>query len=196
MAKKKLSNEPHKYYVYYDKKSGSILSVTNEKSLKYDYGIEVPFEDIEKFISGEWKFQDYTIGYKNPDDKSTIGILSRDHLSYTFKNNMVEWITEHTKTADCIVEWNSPDQSWNFYLDSEFKKTYNNTLLDAQLMFFVTLETDFDFLIRTIFVKIPKLLSDSKVSIPFESNIETNINQISISTKNVFKSYKLKVINE
>jgi hypothetical protein len=196
MAKKNLLNVPQKYYVYYDKKSGNILSVTNETSSKYDYGIELPFEDIEKFISGEWKFQDYTVGYKNPDDKSTLGILNRDHLGYTFKNSMVEWVTTHPKTAVCTVEWDRINSSWNFYLDKEFKKTYNNTILDTQLMFFVTLETDFDFLIRTIFVKIPKLLLENKVSIPFESNIETHIDRISISTKTIFKSYKLKVTNE
>lgn len=196
MAKRKLFNEPHKYYVYYDKKTGNILSVSNEKSSKYEYGIEVLFSDIEKLMSGEWKFQDYTVGYKNPDDKSTLCVLSRDHLGYTFKNNTVEWVTEQSNDTDCIVEWNKLNKCWNFYLDNEFKKTYNNTILDTQLMFFVTLETDFDFLIRTIFVKISKLLLDNVVSIPFESNLESNINKISISTKNVFKSYKLKVINE
>lgn len=196
MAKRKSVSEPHKYYVYYDKKTGNILSVTNEKSSRYEYGIEVPFADIEKFMLGEWKFQDYTIGYKNPDDRSTLGVLSRDHLGYTFKNNMVEWVTEQPKNADCIVEWDKVNKCWNFYLDDEFKKTYNNTILDTQLMFFVTLETDFDFLIRTIFVKISKLLSDKVVSLPFESNLEMDINRISISTKNVFKSYKLKVIND
>ena len=196
MAKKNLINIPHKYYVYYDKKSGKILSVTNETSTKYEYGIEVLFNDIEKFISGEWKFQDYVIGYKNPDDKSTLGVLSRDHLGYTFKNNIVEWVIEQSKDTDCVVEWNKLDKCWNFYLDKEFKKTYNNTILDTQLMFFVTLETDFDFLIRTIFVKISNILADDKVSIPFESTLESNIDRISISTKNVFKSYKLKVINE
>ena len=69
-------------------------------------------------------------------------------------------------------------------------------MFSTQLMFFVTLETDFDFLIRTIFVKISNILADDKVSIPFESTLESNIDRISISTKNVFKSYKLKVINE
>lgn len=196
MAKKNLLDIPHTYYVYYNKKTGNILSVTNEISTKYDRGIEVPFSDVEKFITGEWKFYDYTVGYKNPDDKSTLSVLSRDHLGYTFKNSMVEWITEHSKYSECVVEWDNPNSSWNFYLDDAFKKHYNNTILDTQLVFFVTLETDFDFLIRTIFVRIPKLLTDDKVSIPFESNIEKKITQISISTKIVFKSYKLKVIHE
>ena len=195
MAKKQI-NAPQKYYVYYDKKTGSILSATNEVSTRYDYGIEVLFEDIEKFISGEWKFQDYVIGYKNPDDKSTLAILSRDYLGYTFKNSMVEWITEQSKDTECVVEWDGPNSKWNFYLDNDFKKHYNNTILDTQLMFFVTLETDFDFLIRTIFVKIPLLLAEPILSVPFESTIESKIDKISISTKNVFKSYKLKVINE
>lgn len=194
MAKKNLPNTPYKYYVYYDKKSGDILSVTNEKSNRYDYGIESTFAEVERFLSGEWKFQDYLIGYKNPDDKSTIAILSRDYVGYTFKNNLVEWVNESDAYAECIVEWNKPNNAWHFYLDPEFKKTINVT--NTQLMFFVTLETDFDFLIRTIFIKISQLLKEDRVSVPFESSIESKLDKLSISTKVIFKSYKLKAIYE
>ncbi|CAB4125919.1 hypothetical protein UFOVP181_319 [uncultured Caudovirales phage] len=195
MLKKKSVNAPQKYYIYYDKRTGDILSATNEKSNRYEYGFEVPFEEIEKFISGEWSFKDYMVGYKDRNDKSSITILSRDYVGYTFKNSLVEWINKNDKPAECIVEWDGNASEWRFQLDSAFKKTSTN-INNTQLMFFVTLETDFDFLIRTIYIKLSTLVDLDFVSIPFESNIETKIDRISISTKNVFKSYKLKVINE
>lgn len=190
----KINTEP-KYYAYYDRQTGNILCATGRKSTEYEHGIEITFDEASNFVSGKWKFQDYMVGYKDPDNKSSIALLSRDYVGYTFKNSLVEWITCRHEYADCIVEWDGVNSSWNFYLDPEFKKTYNN-IADSQLMFFVTLETDFDFLIRTIYIKLSKLLSEKSIIIPFESNVEHKIDKISISTKLVFKSYKLKVIHE
>ena len=186
------------YYVYYDQKSGQILSVTNEASDRFEHGITVESSEVEKLISGEWKFSEYKVGYKDSNDSSSLCVLSRDgfYLDYSFKNKTVVWITPTAKSADCIVEWNGLDKCWNFYLDKTFKKTYNNNILATQLTFFVTLETDFDFLIRPIFIKMDSILTNDKITIPFESKLENNINKISISSKTVFKSYSLRIINE
>ncbi len=59
--------EPTRYipqcYVYYNKKTGEILSVTNRKDDAYENGIEVNFEDVEKFLTGEWHFSDFNYSY-------------------------------------------------------------------------------------------------------------------------------------
>ena len=51
-------------------------------------------------------------------------------------------------------------------------------------------------IIRTIFISLQDLLASDKISIPFESKLENKIDKISISSKLVFKSYGLKVIND
>ena len=198
MAKKQPRNSSPKYYVYYDKQTGKILSATNEISTRYDYGLEIPFAEFEKFMSGEYKFQDFVVGYKNLNDKSTLSLLLRDRYGadYTFRNSMVVWITEQSKDAECVVEWDKSNSTWNFYLDENYKKNYNSAIRDMQLLFFVTLETDFDFLIRTISIRVSDLLESNNISIPFESTMEFKIDKISISTNSILKSYKLKVINE
>lgn len=184
---------PHKYYIYYEKKTGQILSVSNEKRIDYDYGIELPFEDVEKFLTGEWNFADYIIGYKRlADNTTTLGVMLKSSDGYSFKNNVFEWITED-KNADCIVEW-SPDK-WTFDLKNEFRKICNELVLPTRLVFFVTLNDDFDFLIRTIFIDTAGLVN-GPVVIPFDSNFEKDLNKISISSRLVFKSYGLKVTNE
>ena len=38
-----MATNTRKYYVYYDKKTGAILSATNEKSSVFEHGIEVEF---------------------------------------------------------------------------------------------------------------------------------------------------------
>ena len=185
------------YYVYYDKKTGEIFSVTNEKSNEYEHGIEVEYNDVQKFLTGEWRSIDYKVGYKDTNDKSSLTILNSDYfyLDYNFKNRTFSWIDKNN-SAECIVEWDGPNHSWNFSLTDEFKKTYNNNVIETQLTFFVTLSNDFDFLIRSMFIKMTDILSLDKVVIPFDSNLENKINKITIGTKTVFKNYGLRIVHE
>jgi len=196
MAKRKPQiNLPHKYYIYYNKKTGEILSVSNEKSSKYENGIEVEFADAEPFLTGQYQFKDFQIGYHKDSDKPTVLSTTNEFSGYSFNNKVFEWITESKKNAECIVEWNLRDRVWNFSLSREFKNTYNS-ILASKLVFFVTLENDSDFLIRTIFIATQDLLTSDCVTVPFETDIETRLEKITISSKLVFKNYGLKVIYE
>jgi len=189
-----MSNLTH--YVYYDKKSGYIHSVGNEEDKRYEHGIRTTFEEVENFLTGKWKFKDYVVGYKNqPDGTSVLSIVPSTDQGYAFKNNVFEWITENAGNAECLVTWNYPNKEWQFSLSKEFKET-SDKVLTPKLVFFVTLETDFDFLIRTIFIDTQDLVSSDYISIPFTSTLENKINKISISSKLVFKTYNLRIINE
>jgi len=92
-----------------------------------------------------------------------------------------------------IVEWNNKIKYWVFNVAEEgrpFVQSYSQVLV-----FFVTLENDFDFLIRTIKIKPADLLASS-VYIPFESKFETNIDKITLITSKVLKSYGLVITHE
>lgn len=187
-----MENKPV-YYVYYDAKTKQILSVTNEKSDRYETGIEVEYEDVENFLTGKWVFRDYIIDYQIGSSKLSIH-ASLDR-GYVFKNTELTCIDQHDRGSECIVEWHGPNKCWNFSLDNAYKKVYNGTLSEY-CVFFVTLETDFDFLIRTIFIDIDRLLTETVVSIPFETTVEHNINNISISTKMLLKDYTLQITHD
>lgn len=196
MAKRKVVDTTPKYYVYYDNKTGRICSVGNERNNEYEHGIEVPFEDVENLISGVWKFSDYQVGYKRSKSGSAVlGIIVSGDQDNPFRSNAFECITQTSTDSDCIVEWNKVEQAWKIKLSSKFRSTYNSNMLLTKLFFFVTLEGDFDFLVRTITIDMESLL-DKDIVIPFESSMEQQIDKISISTKLVFKTYGLRVINE
>ena len=185
----------YKYYIYYEKKTGEILAVSNEFNDRYEHAMEVTFEDAKNFLSGAWHFKDYQVGYHKDSGKTTVLAITNEFSGYTFSNKVFEWISESDKDADCIVEWNLKDRVWNFSLSRSFKNTYTSVLTN-KLVFFVTLENDADFLIRTIFINTPDLLTNAVVTVPFESKFEYDLDKIAISSKLVFDSYKLKVIYE
>lgn len=179
------------YYVYYDNKTRNIISVTNQKNDSYDYGIVVSFEEIENFLTGKWHFKDFKVDYLA--GSTELKIISNLDQGFNFESHEFGLIDETEKYSEFIVEWNLPNKSWHFQLDSIFKKTFNG-VFNSKLLFFVTLESDLDLLVRTIIVDADELMDNYHVTVPFENEIEHEITKISISTRKNFKNYKLKVV--
>lgn len=194
--KKKKTNLKLTHYVYYDKKSGKILSVGNEENKQYEHGIQVEFKEIEGFLTGVWDFKDYLVGYKrDTEGNSQLGIVPATDQGYAFKNTVFEWISETDKEVECLVTWHKPSSSWKFSINKSLTHDYES-ILAPKLVFFITLEHDFDFLVRTIFIDLQDLISSEELSIPFTTNVENKIDKISISSKLVFKTYGLRIIHE
>ena len=141
---KKKKNKAPEYYAYYDKKSRRICSVTNEKSSVYKHYISLTFDEYKKFCEGEWNTDHYTV-------VDTLGLVAVDTQAYNFKNSMFEWIVD-TPSEDTalIVTWNKINQSWEFKISEKTRSTLLESTTVAKLSFFVTLESDLNFLIRTI----------------------------------------------
>lgn len=189
-----LYTEP-KFYVYYDNTTGNLLSVTNEKTDRYNYGFEVDLPKVENFLNGKWKFADYLIGYvRSLEGKTVLDIIPRYNEEYSFRNNIFEWIKHTDEDSDLVVEWSLQNKTWTFKVKDGIIDQYKN-LVTPRLVFFVTLEDDFDFLIRTIYVDMERILEED-VIVPFESDLESKIDKISISSKLVFNSYSLRIVNE
>ncbi len=184
------------HYIYFDKKTGQILAVTNEQDSSFEHGLNVSFDDVEDFLTGKSKFRDFLIGYKkNQDGMSQLAVVPASDQGFAFKNNVFEWIKETREQVECIVTWNGPGRRWEFQINPRFADYYD-VVAAPKLTFFVTLEDDFDFLIRTIFINMQDLiLSPEGIKIPFENKIESRIDKISISSKLVFKSYGLRILN-
>jgi hypothetical protein len=197
MAKKKQFDLTPKYYAHYDRKTGVLLAVGNERDDRFEYGIETTFDEIEKIMDGTWFMKDFVVGNKRQSDGTLkLAIIPNTEQGYIFKNSLFEWITETDDNAECQVIWNGKDKCWDFSLNQSVKVVYSDSLLAPKLVFFVTLETDFDFLVRTIFVETTDLMSSEKLSVPFTTNFEHHSDKISISSKLVFKTYGLRIIHE
>lgn len=184
------------HYVYFDKKTGQILAVTNEEDSSFENGLNVSFEEVEDLITGKAKFKDFLIGYKkNQAGTTQLAIVPASDQGFAFKNNVFEWIKETSNKTECIVTWNGPGKRWEFQIDQR-AKDYYDVVAAPKLTFFVTLEEDFDFLVRTIYISIQDLiLAESGFVVPFQHKLESQIDKISISSKLVFKSYGLRIIN-
>ena len=192
MARKKKFVEP-KFYAYYDKASKQMFLVTNEKSTRYKDYIEITADVHEALVSGKEKFSDYIIGHVRTDDgKKVLKLIPKLQEAYTFRNTLFEIISDPVeRDTEFTVKWDSTKSQWIFSMSTAAKKRTADSISDTKLVFFIILEHDYDFLIRSILIDANDLLSHPKVTVPFTTDIEQQIDRISIATKLTFESYGL-----
>jgi hypothetical protein len=196
MARKQKILEPYipMYYAYYDEKNGNILSVTNEKNAGHAAGIEISYDEFDKFVSGREKFSDFLIGHvRTPDNKTILSIMPTSDQGYAFKNNIFEWITSPPLVStELVVTWDANKRNWSFDISTECKDRLLTGVCPSKFIFFVMLSDDFDFLIRTIMIETSDLIN-GQVNVVFNSKFEDDITRISIASKLFFESYGLKI---
>jgi hypothetical protein len=185
------------YYAHYDKKTGVIYSVSNEKLSHHTHSIEITLDDFNEFTTGTRKLHEHVVGYAKTQDGTTKLVhMQITEQMYGFRNNVFEWITDTpTDKTELVVVWNGLKSAWEFKLSNTAKERLDDSLISTNVVFFVILENDFDFLIRTIFIKTEDLIKQDNVIINFESKFESRIDKISIASKITFQSYGL-IINE
>ena len=185
-----------KYYVYYKKNTGEIISVSNEINLSHEYGIEVDSCVATPFLNGECRFTDFVVGI----DNGTLGVISVEEDIFRRRTNLFEQIslTDLGTESDLDIHWDESSRQWIFVISDNCRQQLKvSSIVVKNLVFFVTMASDLNFLIRTITLSPADLILD-RVIIPFESTIEMQIDKLALSTKIVFSSYGLKTwrINE
>ena len=179
-----------KYYVYYKKNTGEIISVSNEVNLAHEYGIEVESSVATPFLNGECKFTDFVVGI----DNGTLGVISVEEDIFRRRTNLFEQIALVTPDieSDLDIHWDESGKQWVFVISDNCRQQLKvSSIIVKNLVFFVTMASDLNFLIRTIVLNPSDLILD-KVTVPFESTLETQIDNLALSTKIVFSSYGLK----
>jgi len=184
-----------KFYAHYDKVTGELLCIGNRRYDDYEHAIEISFKVAEPFILGHHKFFDHIIDYVKIEDELVPAIVPKNVQGMVINKNLFEYI-EPNDSAECLVSWMAKSQVWEFSLSTNYRQRMKGKSLYNKVVFFVTLETDFDFLIRTIDIDMRELLGRDLVQIPFIETIENEIDKISISSKSIFESYGLRILHD
>ena len=198
-SKKNIAPEPivqQTYYAYFDPITEKFFSTSNVHNPAHSH-----YAIVDKYIhkdicSTKLKLADCILDKQVDFDGKITYKLVTPQLSneFNFQNNLLEWIIDKpVKTTEFIIEWNKLDRKWMFYVTDEGRKILDGGMYDSTLVFFVMLETDFDFLIRTFYIKLHDILKLGRLGFDFESKMEDDIHKLSISTRRFFNSYGLKI---
>jgi hypothetical protein len=184
---------PANYFVYYDKKTGSILSVTNERNDKLEYFLEVEKSVAVPFLEGTLPLNDYCVAY---DDKTGLTIIPKEDEFFIRRTNIFEIIKplKSLDNTEFIVEWNQAVYGWNFYLTPKAKSRLMQEGLSQYIAVFISNADDLNFLYRTIYLDTSLLLAKDKIYQPFISDKEHDIKNLLVSSKLVFETYGLTTV--
>jgi hypothetical protein len=112
------------FYVYFDNETKNILSITNEINDTLKYYISKPFDEVEKFISGEQNFNSYKI-IEDVRTKGKYDLVPQQYQGEVEDKHCAGTIKETTEQQDdCIqiVRYNSSLVVNNFMNSSTCKE--------------------------------------------------------------------------
>jgi len=174
------------YYVYFEE-NGDISSVSNEKKEGKMNFLEFDYQDVEQFITGTESIINYRLSLM---DKDTPALVEKGQHLFD-SNKSIFTPIDLKDTGTLMITWNHKDCQWEFSLDEEYKDRLRSLGLTTTLLFFIALDKNVNFLIRTIKVDMRQLTSTPKVIVPFHHDSERDLNTISVSSKKFFDSYGL-----
>jgi Uri superfamily endonuclease len=181
-----VSNISSHMYVWHDA-DGTITGISN---YAYDGAyLEVAKTRLVDFLNGKKDYYRYKIDYFKFDQAlqtkdKTVEIASA--LIYELPH------VESIGLVDCTIVHNSSLQHWEFVLTDYAKGMLLQINPSTIFEFYLTQLKDPHFLYGTVTIDAMQLLNENKVE--FKSEIENNIDSISISTYGYFKSYGLLVL--
>lgn len=179
------------YRVYFNKDDGAIYALSNEWLPEYDTSIEVKFETIERFW-GPDNFINFKVII---DADGEVKFINKNESDLVFKSNIIEGIRlTDLDTNVLTIVWTTA--GWEFIVHERFLTHPRAKSLNARLFFYVTKEDNINVLIRKIDVQLRNLLSNGTLVIPFETEEEKLIDNISMFTLPFFESYGMKIKND
>jgi hypothetical protein len=177
---------PVVYYVYFTD-AGKIDAITNEKRESTVLGfITVDYKRVEQFLTGTENFIDYVVSLA---DKDTPMIVKKTEDAGVNTNWLINVQAPTTDNTTLNIVWNNFNKSWDFSIQESYKQQISTLNLNAQLLFFITLKQNANFLVRIINIDMKELLAAKQLQIPWISNAERDFSRLFVSTKRFFDSY-------
>lgn len=175
------------YKVYFDNVTGDILSITNEVNTAYSHHIEVPYTDVEDFLSGKLNYSAYQVTYSSPTESK---IVQKD--AYNDDQRVLLQVPALRSFAGALtIKNNLKTKQWTFKLNEEEKNYIKKYKINSKLEFYVTFLKNSNFLIHTIKIETLELAHNDTVYVNHSSVIEQSTKKIKFYTKPFFKSYGL-----
>lgn len=182
-----------KRYVYFDN-DGEILSISNQNKTDGSY-IEVDMDQVINLITGKEVLSNYVVMF-DPVTKQNV-IRHRfieEELQFDINNQIYKVPTEELARPDFTLQQDVKNKRWNFILDNLLQENLKKQTVrfSSKLNFSITSKNDPHNLYQYFTIDLETLTEN--YSIPFVSEIELDIDQISVYTTKRLETYYHEVI--
>ena len=182
-----------KRYVYFDN-DGEILSISNQNKNEGSY-IETDVDQVINLITGKEVLSNYVVMF-DPVTKQNV-IRHRfieEELQFDINNQIYKVPTEKLARPDFTLQQDVKNKRWNFILDNLLQENLKKQTVrfSSKLNFSITSKNDPHNLYQYFTIDLETLTEN--YSIPFVSEIELDIGQISVYTTKRLETYYHEVI--
>lgn len=175
-------------FVYYDDQ-GTVHLISNVKSQEFN-NLEIDINLINSFMIGKKYYGDYDIEHFYNISKGHI--VDNEDVEKIIKSETLLFHIEYSSLSsnEIIIEHNEKERKWKFYARPGLDEKLN---ILSRTEFFVCKKDDPHFLYATYSFE-PKRLLEGLLEFDFKTDLELNVDNISLVTVKKFNSYGLKVI--
>jgi len=185
-----LAPKSNLYFVYFNE-DGNIDAITNEKKLNSKLNcIEFDYKRVEKFFKTTENFINYKVSLV---DKDTPTIVKKTEDAGINTNFLIPINKLPSNDTTLIIQWDRATKSWIFKIDDAYKLQLKELGLNAQLLFFITLKINQNFLIRSISINITNLVKTGTINVEWITPVEQEFHKLSVTTRRFFDSYGIQV---
>lgn len=173
------------YYVHYDD-DGKVYFLSNVKDINYKI-FEIDLFLIEDFLTGKKDHNSYTIEYFFNLSK---GVVTAENDTVEYSKPLFQIIpVDDSDDSDIVIEYDSNNKHWKVKASDDANEKLE--VLPA-LAFYVCKKNDPHYLYRT-FIASTEDLRNGPVICEFDTEIENNINEISVTTLKRFGKYSIRI---
>jgi hypothetical protein len=182
------------YYIYFDNTTQKIEKITKEKDLLDNFKfIKVELSEVEDFINGKKRFEDYRVIYSSKFNNFVLTEIKnvskiKDINEKIFK---IPKLIKN-KSYNIVIQQDNNKKCWNFFINKQLKFTED---LNDSFFFMITKKNDPNILYKTINFNKNNLV-DNCVSVPYTYKVEESLTNLSIYTNKTLNTYAHEVKND
>jgi hypothetical protein len=159
------------YSVYYDKDTGNILSITNEKREDFLNSFEVEYDLIKEFFNGKKFSSNYKVVFV---DQTTPVIISKNDTDVNLIIIDEVFKVEHWDSMFTIENYPLLQQ-WGFQLRPDQQTILKQHNLNTAFEVFIVDKDYNDMLVRSIKIFLKDLLENDRIYVKHEISKEADI---------------------
>jgi len=177
-------------YVYFDKLTGNITSITDQKSTDLDV---VCFEiDANALHSMMPEGSGYAASYKVVVDINNKFNIVPKVVNLNSKSSALISIPQTTDPATITIFNDIENKNWIVVLDEDERQQFHNAVATYTKQVYVTAQENKNILYRVFDVDLNKLIASGSVTVPHEMVVESITSKVRLFTIRFFDSYALK----
>lgn len=185
----------NKFRVYFDLDTGKLLSITNKVLEQYPTYFEAPVQEIEDFLVGTRDMLRHKVifdvkeqNYKIVSHQESVIAYVDDHI---FRINQI-------KSPQVIVVQDLNNRCWSISTSDEVKERMKDVgaRLEEVMLFSITQYNNPNILYNHFHVRLRDIIEKDSVRFNFTSQIEQEINKVSVYTNKKFERYSHEVVND